>query len=365
MKHCPQCNRVYYDETLNFCLDDGEKLLYGPKSAEQATAILPATQELIPTRPYRSHDRSDRNYRAALTGELLGSRQRKLQAVLASVMLVLLASAGLLLYRHYSQQPSDTDAAVTPADAPNQPSRVYWEMGEAEQMAFIRARAQYVETMIGDEPKVLDEETVQAIKVEIDDYVEEKDSLSQKPFEEGLRVIYGRASQYAPLIIQAYEARRVPPALGIYQAMIESEYRFDLRSSIGAVGLFQFNPNTAKLYGLQPADFNKPEKQSDAAARLMSDLTSDFGEGSSNATLGLLAFNIGADGAREYLRQVRSLGDQERSFWAIYRHRDKFRDPLPDDGKRYVPRFFAAAIIGESPKEFDLSTPPLTTLRGK
>ena len=40
MKQCPQCRRVYDDETLKFCLDDGTSLLYGPGSNEPATALL-------------------------------------------------------------------------------------------------------------------------------------------------------------------------------------------------------------------------------------------------------------------------------------------------------------------------------------
>ena len=41
MKRCPQCRRDYFDETLVYCLDDGNALLEGPASAdESATAIL-------------------------------------------------------------------------------------------------------------------------------------------------------------------------------------------------------------------------------------------------------------------------------------------------------------------------------------
>ncbi|PYT00787.1 MAG: hypothetical protein DMF63_05635 [Acidobacteria bacterium] len=38
MKQCTECNRVYDDETLKFCLDDGAALVYGP--AEPKTAVL-------------------------------------------------------------------------------------------------------------------------------------------------------------------------------------------------------------------------------------------------------------------------------------------------------------------------------------
>jgi hypothetical protein len=131
------------------------------------------------------------------------------------------------------------------------------------------------------------------------------------------------------------------------------------------VGIFQFNRKTAAIYGLTPKDYCNVEKQSDAAARYMSDLTSDFGDGKSSATLGLLAFMIGDDKPRDYLRQLRGLGVTERSFWAIFRHQQNLQPPLSSDGKEYVPRFFAAAIIGETPEIFELSTPPLSTLREK
>lgn len=42
MKRCPECRRDYYDDTLLYCLDDGNALLEGPANAgEMPTAILP------------------------------------------------------------------------------------------------------------------------------------------------------------------------------------------------------------------------------------------------------------------------------------------------------------------------------------
>ena len=41
MKRCPECRRDYYDDSLLYCLDDGNALLEGPASgSEQPTAIL-------------------------------------------------------------------------------------------------------------------------------------------------------------------------------------------------------------------------------------------------------------------------------------------------------------------------------------
>ena len=41
MKHCPECNRNYADETLSFCLQDGAPLIYGQAAADPETAVLP------------------------------------------------------------------------------------------------------------------------------------------------------------------------------------------------------------------------------------------------------------------------------------------------------------------------------------
>ena len=64
MKRCPECRRDYYDDTLLYCLDDGNALLEGPATAkseppasaggpfdELQTAILHSTGE-APTRAH-------------------------------------------------------------------------------------------------------------------------------------------------------------------------------------------------------------------------------------------------------------------------------------------------------------------------
>jgi pimeloyl-ACP methyl ester carboxylesterase len=50
MKLCPQCDRIYGDETLNFCLDDGSRLVHGSGGSDALTAILPASGEMNRTR---------------------------------------------------------------------------------------------------------------------------------------------------------------------------------------------------------------------------------------------------------------------------------------------------------------------------
>ncbi len=45
MKRCPECRRDYYDDTLQYCLDDGNELLEGPASAGEAPTVILETTE--------------------------------------------------------------------------------------------------------------------------------------------------------------------------------------------------------------------------------------------------------------------------------------------------------------------------------
>ncbi len=367
MKRCPECRRDYYDDTLSFCLDDGAALLDGAATNEPVTAILPSTDfpSEAPTKRKIEKDGTTAILPSNVTdnwdrASLLSQKNLWLAAGLVAV----LAASGFLAYR-YSLPNNEQTESIALNDKKPAPT-LYWQMPEGEQLLFIQERARHIQKLIGDEPTDLDQEALSAIKFEIDYYVRKKDSLSQEPFKEGLRVIYGRATQYAPLVTRSYEGHKVPSALGLYQAMIESEYRDcpthpDPR---GPVGLFQFRRSTAALYGLTPNDYCDVQKQCDAAARLMSDLISDFGSEKSSWTLALFSFDQGGEQVRDSLRQLRGRGITERSFWTVFRHRDDLQPEMAEGAKRYVPRFFAAAIIGETPEAFELSTPPLTTLRG-
>src|SRR4030095_10881243 len=45
MKQCPQCDRVYNDDTLNYCLDDGTPLINASGNGEARTAVLPISAD--------------------------------------------------------------------------------------------------------------------------------------------------------------------------------------------------------------------------------------------------------------------------------------------------------------------------------
>jgi membrane-bound lytic murein transglycosylase D len=239
-------------------------------------------------------------------------------------------------------------------------------MTEQEQLTFIHEQEQKISAQMGESPARLNEDALRYIKRHVDSYVKRLGGLSNEPGVEDLRVIYARAAPYLPLIARSFAARKVPVLVGIYLPMIESEYRPCAESQFGAKGIFQFLPQTARLYGVAPEEMCDAEKMTPAAAHYIADRMAELGDDAESMTLVILSYNTGPEWVRETLRQLREndAENYQRNFWTLFVNRDKLDDNFRRESVGYVPRFFAAAIIGENPQTFDLRTPPLSTLAG-
>ncbi|MFO7653874.1 MAG: LysM peptidoglycan-binding domain-containing protein [Candidatus Krumholzibacteriia bacterium] len=152
-----------------------------------------------------------------------------------------------------------------------------------------------------------------------------------------LSVWLERKSAVEPLITRILDEHGLPREL-VYLAMIESGLSPRAHSSAGAVGPWQFMPGTGRRYGLRQnwwvderRDF---ELSTQAAARYLSALYEEFG----NWALVLAAYNSGEN---RVARQIRLTG-----------HDDYWRLRLPLQTTDYVPKFIAAARIGEDPDDY-------------
>lgn len=136
-----------------------------------------------------------------------------------------------------------------------------------------------------------------------------------------------RASELLPQLRAAFVAEGVPPEL-VWLAEAESSFNPVARSPVGAKGLFQFMPETAKAYGLRtllPDERTDPVKSARAAARYLRQLHGRFG----NWALALAAYNAGEG------RVSRTLAAKKAtSFTAI-------ADALPAETRMYVPKVLA------------------------
>ena len=279
---------------------------------------------------------------------------------LGFAVLLAVVIAGAFAYRNLltSRQVERNGAASVSFE------KVYVQMTETEQLAFIHAQEQRISTMMGDRPGKLDEDAIRAIKRQVDYYVNLKGSASDTADSASLHSMYARARPYLPTIARSFAARKVPVIIGVYLPMIESAYRPCYESPLGAKGLFQFMPGTARQYNVASGELCDVEKVAPAAAHYIADHMAELGEDAESMTLVLLSYNRGAPWVRGSLRQLRDSNDYERTFWMLFRNRDRLDESFRKEGAGYVPMFFAAAIIGENPRNFGLEMEPLSTLTG-
>jgi serine/threonine protein kinase len=279
------------------------------------------------------------------------ARRFALPALAVALVLII----ALTVYR--SSRSAIPSVATSPTATTTQ--QLYTAMTDSERLAFIKEQEQRVSALMGDRPAQLKAEELQAIKLFVDKYVAQSEATADR---DSLAQRYERAPPYVPLIARSFAARRVPVIIGIYLPMIESAYRPCYENSFGSKGLFQFLPQTAKLYGVSREEMCDAEKMAPAAAHYLADHMAELGDDAESVSLVLLSYTTGATFVRTALRELRDAPDYQRNFWTLYAHRDLLPNNFKDEGAWYVPNFFAAAIIGENPETFGLTTPPLSTL---
>jgi hypothetical protein len=145
------------------------------------------------------------------------------------------------------------------------------------------------------------------------------------------------------------EESQMPPDLA-YIPIVESAFAKDTESGAGAAGPWQMTAVTARAYGLR-VDGTVDErknlvKSTGASCRYLKDLILEFGTGSS-VMLALAAYNSGASKVRQAVTRTVRDPIKQRNFWYLYRTR-----ALPLETREYVPKVFAAILIGRNQRHF-------------
>ena len=152
-----------------------------------------------------------------------------------------------------------------------------------------------------------------------------------------------RRNQNYVLLSRIFEDEGVPRDL-LNLAMIESGFRKEARSSMGAIGMWQFMKQTGRNYGLVVS--SKEDQRKDlilstiAAARHLKDLFIDHGDW----YLALAAYNAGPAAVA---RAVQRAGSD--SFWQLARS-----GKLPRQTARFVPKLIAAVILARTADRYGL-----------
>jgi hypothetical protein len=259
----------------------------------------------------------------------------------------------------------DAVAAEADVGAP-ETTKLYLEMSEEEKYEFIERRARHVSRMISNGTYEFSRPSISYIKQYVDAYARRVGNGSKATWGEDLNSVFVRGQRFAPVIIQAFNARRIPPAIGLYLVAIETEYtNFPQENEAGAAGLFQFISSTAESYGVAPSQRTNVEKMSEAAAHYVADRIAEFGTDPMSVALCIAGYNRNPDSVRNDLQNVMNSANKERSFWTLVTNSNKLDKWFQGENIKYVPKYFAAAVVGETPWAFGLNMKqPLSTCIG-
>jgi len=145
------------------------------------------------------------------------------------------------------------------------------------------------------------------------------------------RAIPSRAPAMLPRVQRVFVEEGVPAEMA-WLAESESTFNPAARSPVGAKGLFQFMPDTAKSLGLQtflPDERTDPEKSARAAAQYLRHLHRRFGDW----PLALAAYNAGEGRVSRTLQKANA-----RTFAEI-------AEVLPAETRMYVPKVLATIEV--------------------
>jgi len=263
---------------------------------------------------------------------------------------------------------------------PNAATKRYLMMSPEERTQFVQSEAQHVSGMIGNRAGyTFTPEAVSKIKMFLDTYAlrlkSPKPSGGGCNMHHDLTTLLTRARGYAPVIVKSFNEKGLSPQVGLYLAMIEAEYCSCLPSGTGPKGFFQFASSTARRYGVQDVssphdnradDRCKIETMAPVAARYVKDLIAMFGTGPLSVPLAIASYNEGEGGLSTNLANALKAAmsksdDPERSFWTMVAHSQILSDQFQREAIKYVPKFFAAAIVGENPRVFGVDMEPISS----
>ena len=253
----------------------------------------------------------------------------------------------------------------------------YLAMSETEKRQYLADKAMKIAQFIGNSSSdPIPDAALDKIKGFADGYAKR---LNTKPlggcrFGDNLQVTYERASQNAHFIVKAFNEKGTDARIGLYLAMIESEHCVCLQSPTGPLGMFQFTYATAKLHfvpsdgvvkGASPPKGDvrcEPEPAARAAASYMKALTGRYGTGPASVPLAIGSYNSGEGGLSTNLaKALESNSGLPRDFWTLIAKGEILSKQFQSENFKYVPKFFAAAIIGENPQDFGLKLQPLSS----
>lgn len=153
-----------------------------------------------------------------------------------------------------------------------------------------------------------------------------------------------RAGRYRDVITQVLRRKGMPQDL-MWLAMVESAFEPTIRSPAGAIGLWQFMPETGRGYGLPQDRWIDERMDIDAATNAATEFLSDLYRRFGSWDLAMASYNMGYAGMLSVVRRYNT-----NDFWAL----SKMEGSLPWETTLYVPKILAIAVAMKNPKVFGI-----------
>ena len=166
------------------------------------------------------------------------------------------------------------------------------------------------------------------------------------PYRAQLRLSLERMGRYGGMVDAALEERGMPRSLR-YLPIAESYYNPRAHSRVGAAGMWQFMPGTARERGLTVTALVDERRDPVAATEAALDMLADLHRRFDSWFLALAAYNGGPNRVARLLRDHDSGPPGDSGFLRI-------RDRLPRETRHFIPKFLAVAMIAETPDTFGI-----------
>ncbi|NIR46651.1 MAG: transglycosylase SLT domain-containing protein [Gemmatimonadetes bacterium] len=181
------------------------------------------------------------------------------------------------------------------------------------------------------------------IPIEVNEAVERWLDYYTTDGRRSFQITLSRVSRYERLMRGILRDAGLPEDL-VYLPLIESGFETTAYSRARALGLWQFVPNTARIYDLEISRWVDerldPIASTHAAADYLGDLHREFDDW----YLTFAAYNAGPGRVRGAIRRTGS-----RDFWTLADRR-----ALPRESRNYVPKLIAVALIAKQPEEYSV-----------
>ena len=157
-----------------------------------------------------------------------------------------------------------------------------------------------------------------------------------------------RAAPYIFYVYQQTQKQHLPAELALLP-FIESNYNPSASSEMGATGLWQIMPGTARQTGLKINSQYDGRRSLTASTHAALSYLSSLHFLNKDWLLALAAYNSGQGTLLQAIRQ-NSREDQDTDFWSL---------PLPQQTRAYVPKLLAIAAIIHQPERYHIHLQPV------